>query len=110
MESALNNFADIQAERKVVMLGDMLELGADSVQEHVNVMRKVLAMNLDQIYLVGAEFASALAQVNENIEKVQHFMSSDKLAERLVENKVEDSVVLIKGSRGTRMEKVVEKL
>jgi UDP-N-acetylmuramoyl-tripeptide--D-alanyl-D-alanine ligase len=110
MESALNNFADIQAERKVVMLGDMLELGADSIQEHVNVMRKVLAMNLDQIYLVGAEFASALAQVNENIEKVQHFMSSDKLAERLVENKVEDSVVLIKGSRGTRMEKVVEKL
>jgi UDP-N-acetylmuramoyl-tripeptide--D-alanyl-D-alanine ligase len=110
MDSALNNFANVQADRKVVMLGDMLELGADSVMEHVNVVRKVLAMNLDQIYLVGGEFAAALAQINENIANVQHFSSSDKLAERLAENKVEDSVVLIKGSRGTRMEKVVEKL
>jgi UDP-N-acetylmuramoyl-tripeptide--D-alanyl-D-alanine ligase len=110
MDSALNNFANVQAERKVVMLGDMLELGVDSVHEHVNVVRKLLTMGLAQIYLVGADFASALAQINENIANVQHFSSSDKLAERLAENKVEDSVVLIKGSRGTRMEKVVEKL
>ena len=110
MDSALNNFANVQAERKVVMLGDMLELGVDSVLEHVNVVRKLLTMNLAQIYLVGAEFASALAQSTENLDKIQHFSNSGELAERLGEIKVEDSIVLIKGSRGTRMEKVVEKL
>ena len=110
MDSALNNFANVQAERKVVMLGDMLELGVDSVHEHVNVVRKLLTMDLAQIYLVGADFASALAQINENLDKIQHFSNSDELTERLSEIKVEDSIVLIKGSRGTRMEKVVEKL
>ena len=110
MRASIENFAQLKMPGKVLMLGDMLELGVDSVHEHVNVVRKLLTMDLAQIYLVGADFASALAQINGNLDKIQHFSNSDELAERLSEIKVEDSIVLIKGSRGTRMEKVVEKL
>ena len=110
MDSALNNFANIQADCKVVMLGDMLELGSDSVQEHVNIVKKVVAMDLAQIYLVGAEFEAALAETGVADERIQHFSTSDRLVEQLTEKSIENSVVLIKGSRGIRMEKVVEKL
>ena len=110
MDSALNNFANIQADCKVVMLGDMLELGSDSVQEHVNIVKKVVAMDLAQIYLVGAEFEAALAETGVSDERIQHFSTSDRLVEQLTEKSIENSVVLIKGSRGIRMEKVVEKL
>ena len=110
MDSALNNFANIQADCKVVMLGDMLELGSDSVQEHVNIVKKVVAMDLAQIYLVGAEFEAALAETGVSDERIQHFSTSDRLVEQLTEKSIENSVVLIKGSRGIRMEKVVGKL
>ena len=110
MDSALNNFANIQADRKVVMLGDMLELGSDSVQEHVNIVKKVMSMDLEDIYLVGGEFGAALAETGVADERIQHFSSSDKLVEKLIDSSVENSVVLIKGSRGIRMEKVAEKL
>ena len=110
MDSALNNFANIQADRKVVMLGDMLELGSDSVQEHVNIVKKVVAMELAQIYLVGAEFEAALAETGVADERIQHFSTSDRLVEQMTEKSIENSVVLIKGSRGIRMEKVVGKL
>ena len=110
MDSALNNFANIQADRKVVMLGDMLELGSDSVLEHVNIVKKVMSMDLEDIYLVGGEFGAALAETGVADERIQHFSSSDKLVEKLIDSSVENSVVLIKGSRGIRMEKVAEKL
>ena len=110
MDSALNNFANMQAERKLVMLGDMLELGADSLQEHINIVQKVSSMDLAEIYLVGGEFAAAIVESGVADERLQHFSSADKLVEKLCEYNVENSVVLIKGSRGIRMEKVVEKL
>ena len=110
MEAALNNFAGIQAEHKVVMLGDMLELGDDSLAEHQAVLRKVVAMELDEVYLVGKEFGAALAVLPEAAEKVLHFESSEELADWAEKDGIEGSVILIKGSRGCKMEKVVEKL
>jgi UDP-N-acetylmuramoyl-tripeptide--D-alanyl-D-alanine ligase len=41
MEAALSNFAGVQAEKKIVLLGDMLELGDDSVEEHLKVIRRL---------------------------------------------------------------------
>ena len=108
MAAALDNFASVQAESRVVMLGDMLELGEDSVGEHVEVVKKALAGGFDEVYLVGEEFKKALEQIG--CETVLHFSSSEELASWVEREEIEDSVVLIKGSRGTKMEKVVEKL
>ena len=106
MEAALNNFASVIAARKVAMLGDMLELGADSVVEHIQVLRKALESGIDLLCLVGEEFAKAVESENA-CDKVKCFGTSQELAEWIKAYPMTDTVVLIKGSRGTRMEKVI---
>lgn len=106
MEVALNNLSSVEAERKAAFLGDMLELGEDSQVLHKEVVDKLLSMNLSLVCLVGKEFS----KVCEGVETVRCFDSSDALAKWLKENPVKDATVLVKGSRGTRMEKVIPEL
>ncbi|MBR5835389.1 MAG: UDP-N-acetylmuramoyl-tripeptide--D-alanyl-D-alanine ligase [Bacteroidales bacterium] len=106
MEVALNNLSSVVADRKVAMLGDMLELGEDSKSLHKEVVDKLVSMNLSLVCLVGKEFGS----VCEGMETVHCFPTSDALVQWLVENPVDGATVLIKGSRGTRMEKVIPAL
>ena len=110
MEAALNNYAAVQAPVRIAMLGDMLELGDDSLAEHVAVIRRALSLGLQEVCLVGKEFGKALAEMRSAGENVRHFDSSDQLATWVEKTAVSDAVILIKGSRGTRMEKVIEKL
>ena len=108
MAAALENFSNVSAECKVAMLGDMLELGEDSLAEHVAVVRSVAARGLAATYFVGKEFAAASAEVAaEELVGMLFFATSDELAQHLTENPLEGATVLIKGSRGTRMEKVI---
>ncbi len=106
MDVALKNLSSVVAERKAVMLGDMLELGADSQSLHREVVEKLLAMDLSLICLVGKEFAAASA----GIDGILCFETSDALAQWLKENPLDGATVLIKGSRGTKMEKVIPML
>lgn len=108
MAAALDNFATVQADYKVAMLGDMLELGADSEAEHKVVLEKVLNSGLQKICLVGEEFGKVLGDVDSDI--IEHFMTSSQLAEWAEKTQINGAVVLIKGSRGTQMENVIEKL
>ena len=186
MDAALNNFASVVAERKVAMLGDMLELGEESVAEHVTVVRKAVEAGLDAVFFVGGEFAKAVeilaaessaessAEANATdgtasgvtasggvgldgttsdgtasdstasdvaasggvgldgttsdgtatdgtasdvaasggvgLDAIRCFDTSQSLADWLSENPINDAAVLIKGSRGTRMEKVITAL
>ena len=106
MEVALNNLSAVVADKKVAMLGDMLELGTDSEMLHKEVLDKLLSMDLSLVCLVGKEFA----KVSVGDETVRCFETSDALAEWLLANPVDGATVLIKGSRGTRMEKVIPAL
>ena len=111
MAAALDNFSSVQADSKIAMLGDMLELGEDSVAEHVAVVKKALSCGSGTICLVGGEFFKALEEISEDEkQKIVHFMTSDELASWAEKEEISGSVVLIKGSRGTKMEKIVEKL
>ena len=124
MDAALTNFANVEAPVKIALLGDMLELGEDSLAEHVAVIEKTLFCPLDLICLVGAEFESAIkfmtSQVEGNLqatadyrylsEKIHWFADSQSLASWLDEQKITGATVLIKGSRGTRMEKTIPSL
>ena len=60
MEAALKNFATVQADHKVALLGDMLELGTDSASEHQRIAEMALGLGLDKVCFVGAEFAKVL--------------------------------------------------
>lgn len=108
MAAALDNLASVQAPLKAAMLGDMRELGEDSVAEHVVILKKLVSMNLDLVCLVGEEFRKALSQVDP--AAAHWFGTSDDLAAWLKANPVSGHTVLVKGSRGIRMERILSEL
>ena len=105
MAAALENFSNVSAECRIAMLGDMLELGEDSAAEHKSVVQSALSRGFCKVFFVGMEFG-AVASVAEG-SSAMFFNTSDELAEYLKANPVTGATVLIKGSRGTRMEKVL---
>ncbi len=107
MRAALDNFRHVEAEHKLALLGDMRELGAESVAEHEKVVRQLREAGLPAC-LVGEEFQKALAALPAGIEA--WFPDSEALAAYMAEHPVKDSVILVKGSRGIQMEKVLKNL
>ena len=111
MAAALENFSNVSAESKVALLGDMLELGAESLSEHVTAIRSACSRGLSMICFAGKEFQAASAHVSADVlVNARFFATSDELAAFLGENPLSGAVVLIKGSRGTRMENVIPAL
>lgn len=103
MKAALDNFEMVSAPSKVVMLGNMGELGEDSLSEHVALLKRLSEMDLQGIYLVGGEFEKA----RETVTVGNYFPDSSSLAKWLEDNPLEGSTILVKGSRSTGMEKVM---
>ncbi len=101
MAVALDNLA-LCTGRKVALLGDMRELGADSGAEHKKIVGRLKGM---EAFLVGEEFTREAAGSG-----IPCFATSDDLAAYLKEHPLKDCIVLVKGSRGTRMEKVIPSL
>ena len=110
MAAALDNFSNVSAECKIAMLGDMLELGVESVNEHKSVITSALGRRLRKVFFVGKEFAKAADGIAYDPDVASFFDTSDQLAEHLRTSPVSGATVLIKGSRGTRMEKVIDTL
>ncbi len=113
MSAALDNLATVQAPQKAAMLGDMRELGEESVTEHIAILKKLASLDLDLVCLVGEEFGKALGTVPEPTEVTSNtkwFPTSDDLAAWLKENPIANHTILIKGSRGIRMEKILSEL
>lgn len=106
MGVALESFALVQGSSKIALLGDMRELGDNSVKEHIAVVEKIAASNFNA-YLVGEEFGKALDETGGNDHILGHFKTSDDLAAFLQEHPVKDACVLVKGSRGIQMEKTI---
>lgn len=108
MAAALENFSNVAAECKVALLGDMLELGEESVAEHVAVIKSACSRGLAKVCFVGNEFRKASAEVDpELLAQAFFFATSDELAAYLTDEPLSGATVLIKGSRGTRMENVI---
>lgn len=104
MAAALDNFANVEAQKKVAMLGDMLELGEESQNEHKRIAQKALELGLDMVYFVGAEFTDALEGSQGRFKVLP---KSADLAEQIKKEPLKGCTILIKGSRGIRMEAVL---
>lgn len=102
------------ARRRVAVLGEMLELGPESVRLHEECGRAAVRSKIDVIVTVGKESARALgeAAVAAGLarEAVSHFADSASAAEAVAALVQPGDVVLVKGSRGVRLERVVERL
>jgi len=104
MQAAIENFNQMKAMHKMVILGDMLELGDESLAEHSAIAKLVEESTFEQVILVGPDFM----QVAETIFPC--FNTSDEARDWLRIQNIENFTILVKGSRGIRMEKVLESL
>jgi len=108
MGLAVDNLAAMQAPSKLALLGDMRELGEASAEEHKGIVRKLIAAGIPA-YLVGEEFGKA--SVDDPLI-LGCFPTSDDLADFIRTNpqKFRGKTILVKGSRGIRMEKTIPEL
>jgi UDP-N-acetylmuramoyl-tripeptide--D-alanyl-D-alanine ligase len=100
MKAALENFADISLPNKMVVLGNMGELGADSAEEHQHIVDLLSTQDLEKVFLIGDGFVST-----KNNFTV--FGKTDDFIEYLKNNPIENATILIKGSRTNRLETVI---
>ncbi|HEY6394289.1 MAG TPA: cyanophycin synthetase, partial [Candidatus Binataceae bacterium] len=107
--SAAREFADLSRSRLVIALGDMLELGALAPQAHRDSLAEAIKANPDNLVVVGPEMAAALKEVPHDPGWIG--VSNSEAAARVVSGLVrKGDVLLVKGSRGMRMERVIEML
>ncbi len=109
MAAALDNFAAMQAGHKAVMLGDMRELGEDSLSEHRKLADYLKRGQFEAVYLVGAEFRRTLDS-DGSPDGWLWFADSDELVRYLKLHPLEGMTVLVKGSRSIGMEKAIAEL
>jgi UDP-N-acetylmuramoyl-tripeptide--D-alanyl-D-alanine ligase len=105
MDAAIVNFTTFGIENKTAILGDMLELGEASASEHTKIIGLTKRLGVENLLLVGSEFVSVAGGTD-----IRLFANSDELAEYLKVNPIEDSLVLVKGSRGIKLENVLSLL
>ena len=102
MLAALTNFSLMEYEHKMVILGDMRELGKESLEEHRRIVNKLQEMRLERIWLVGEEFSN-VAQKGMRV-----FKDVDEVKEALKAEPVSNSTILIKGSNSTKLHQLPE--
>ncbi|RMG69337.1 MAG: UDP-N-acetylmuramoyl-tripeptide--D-alanyl-D-alanine ligase [Nitrospirae bacterium] len=111
MEEALKELASLRKKRAIAVLGDMLELGAYEETAHRKIGRLVAELPVDVLITVGQRMAYAGEEFQQNTNGSRlHFHASEvDEAKRLLEGLVrEDDTVLVKGSRGMKLERILE--
>lgn len=106
MSAALSHFSEMQAENKIAILGEMLELGAESRKAHQHLIDSLLPLHLRQVLLVGNNFEPC----TYNHTFIRYFPDTDALIRYLQENPPVSSCIFIKGSRGNKLERITEYL
>ena len=100
IKAALENFDAIEATHKTVILGDMFELGATRLEEHQNIVDLVENLAFDNSYFVGENFYQTKT-------KNQLFKTFEDFVVFLKRNPLQQQSILIKGSRGMRLERLL---
>lgn len=108
MKAALQSFHNAEGEHKIAILGDMLELGAQAVNLHREIILLAQQSKIDELILVGPLFQKANTQVSMN--QAQAFATREAAAKWLVSHMPENSTILVKGSRGIALEKILDEI
>jgi UDP-N-acetylmuramoyl-tripeptide--D-alanyl-D-alanine ligase len=105
MKAALKSFSKIDVPKKAVILGDMWELGNSSPDEHQKIVDLVASMGFSLVLLSGEQFSKCRYPQSFSV-----FANNSLLSEYLDENRPSGYLFLIKGSRGMKLENVMDKL
>ncbi|MBL6444935.1 UDP-N-acetylmuramoyl-tripeptide--D-alanyl-D-alanine ligase [Fulvivirga sp. 29W222] len=104
MASALENLSQMSAKHKVAILGDMKELGPESISEHEKLGADLSSKHLTDVYLCGDMIKSVL----KHLPDAKYFKSKADLIETLKAQHFNQHVILIKASRSLGLEEIVE--
>ncbi|MGC8866306.1 MAG: UDP-N-acetylmuramoyl-tripeptide--D-alanyl-D-alanine ligase [Bacteroidales bacterium] len=102
MQAALLNFMKQPHRPKAVILGEMLELGADSSREHAEIARLAESGGFDKIWFTGAGF--------RDVKQGTWFENTAELKDYLRQNPLQGYLILVKGSRGNHLEEITDVL
>lgn len=103
MSNAINNFKNICDNNHLLILGDMRELGKESLSEHLEILNLIKKLNFNNVILVGSEFS----KVNKDFTS---FSNVDELIKHINENEISGMKILIKGSNSIHLEKIINLL
>lgn len=106
MRIAIENFEKLDTERKVLILGDMFELGDESLAEHKNIIELLKTSKVSEVYTAGPCFYKA----SDGTPEIRKFSTTEELKAYLQNHPIQDSTILIKGSRGMKLENLIELL
>jgi UDP-N-acetylmuramoyl-tripeptide--D-alanyl-D-alanine ligase len=106
MAAAIRNFCAMKGENKWLLLGDMYELGSYEIEEHKNIIRLIEDCKFKQVILVGSKFEQA---AHEGANRFPVFKTVEELLQ-IVQQKysIKDALILIKGSRSMKLERLVD--
>jgi len=106
---AIENLGKLSAEYKVLVLGDMFEMGQESAAEHEAVIRKALETPVSGRIFIGAEFYKAKEAIDYKPSVLDKFYpTAEDAIIGLKMNPIKNATILIKGSRGMALERLVE--
>ena len=104
MKMALNAFASLPLKKKkIVVLGDALELGDKEIEYHVDILKEALKYEFNEVFIYGERMKKASEKLNN--PKIIHFTKKEDIRDEL--NKTENVAVLLKGSRGMKLEEII---
>ncbi|MCX3264486.1 UDP-N-acetylmuramoyl-tripeptide--D-alanyl-D-alanine ligase [Pedobacter agri] len=105
MTAALNNIAVLSADKKSAILGDMFELGPESNLQHEKIAKQAFDSGLNQLILIGKYFYALKDQFD-----ALFFETPAEAAAYIQQNPIENHLVLLKGSRGMKLESLLQYL
>jgi UDP-N-acetylmuramoyl-tripeptide--D-alanyl-D-alanine ligase len=99
----------LKTQRKILVLGEMLALGENEISEHIKLAESINNSSVDKVYACGELMKYCFDALNED-KKGEHTKDANSLTELLIEQLQNGDVLAIKGSRGNRMEQIIETL
>ncbi len=104
MALSILNFQNIKDSNKLLILGDMFELGETSMEEHQKIIELVVSKGFKNVFFVGKHFGTFQNKFNTSFD---FFENTSDLIEHLTINEIKGRTVLLKASRGIQLEKII---
>jgi UDP-N-acetylmuramoyl-tripeptide--D-alanyl-D-alanine ligase len=104
MKAALESLTSLKDTHKIIILGDMFELGQKAVEEHQHIAALISILPIEKAYLIGTNFSNT----THTDQKIKKYRTFDEFKKDLLPFSVKDSTILIKASRGMALERILD--